>query len=734
MAVAAGGVLIAVGMVAAQSTDPSAKREFDTRSVAAGGGPVVATITVSGATQAVVTESLPTGFTYVSSSLPDNQVRPDPNDDQRIRFVLADSADNPFTYTVTVSQTGSISGKLTADRVDYDVTGHDSVTVQESIDESTDPSAMRAFDTRSVAAGGGPVVATITVSGATQAVVTESLPTGFTYESSSLPDNQVRPDPNDGQRIRFVLADSADNPFTYTVTVSQTGSISGKLTADRVDYDVTGHDSVTVQESIDESTDPSAMRAFDTRSVAAGGGPVVATITVSGATQAVVTESLPTGFTYESSSLPDNQVRPDPNDGQRIRFVLADSADNPFTYTVTVSQAGAISGKLTADRVDYDVTGHDSVTVQESTDESTDPSAKREFDTRSVAAGGGPVVATITVSGATQAVVTESLPTGFTYESSSLPDNQVRPDPNDAQRIRFVLADSADNPFTYTVTVSQTGAISGKLTVDRLDYDVTGHDSVTVQGSTDPSAMREFDTRSVAAGGGPVVATITVSGATQAVVTESLPTGFTYVSSSLPDNQVRPDPNDAQRIRFVLADSADNPFKYSVTVSQTGGISGKLTVDRLEYPVTGHDRVTVGRPVVRPTQPTATATPRPSTGGGGTSRTRRDPTSTPIPRPATATPTPTRTPTAETGTATPTPMPTPTATPTPTPTPTAVPAPVATPTPSPRLPSTGDTLPLWLVPLAILGLLLAIGGALLVANQLLRPKDPRPGHRKSMRG
>ena len=98
--------------------------------------------------------------------------------------------------------------------------------------------------------------------------------------------------------------------------------------------------------------------------VAAGGGPVVATITVSGATQAVVTETLPTGFDYVSSSLPDSQVRPDPNDGQRIRFVLADSADNPFTYTVTVSQAGAISGKLTVDRIEYDVTGDDMVTVR----------------------------------------------------------------------------------------------------------------------------------------------------------------------------------------------------------------------------------------------------------------------------------------------------------------------------------------------------------------------------------
>ena len=331
---------------------------------------------------------------------------------------------------------------------------------------------------------------------------------------------------------------------------------------------------------------------FDTRSVAAGGGPVVATVTVSGATQAVVTETLPAGFTYVSSSLPDSQVRPDPNDGQSIRFVLSGSADNPFTYTVTVSRRGAISGKLTVDRVEYDVTGDNRVTVEES----TGPSAGRVFDTRSVAAGGGPVVATVTVSGATQAVVTETLPAGFTYVSSSLPDSQVRPDPNDGQSIRFVLADSADNPFTYTVTVSQAGAISGKLTVDRVEYDVTGDNMVTVEESTGPSAGRVFDTRSVAAGGGPVVATVTVSGATQAVVTETLPAGFTYVSSSLPDSQVRPDPNDGQSIRFVLADSADNPFTYTVTVSQAGAISGKLTVDRVEYDVTGDDRVTVGAP------------------------------------------------------------------------------------------------------------------------------------------
>ena len=87
---------------------------------------------------------------------------------------------------------------------------------------------------------------------------------------------------------------------------------------------------------------------------------VVVTITVAGATQAVVTETLPSGFTYVESSLSDNQVRPD---GQNYRFVLADSADNPFTYTVAVSQAGTISGKLRVDRVDYPL-DDSSVTIE----------------------------------------------------------------------------------------------------------------------------------------------------------------------------------------------------------------------------------------------------------------------------------------------------------------------------------------------------------------------------------
>ena len=323
--------------------------------------------------------------------------------------------------------------------------------------------------------------------------------------------------------------------------------------------------------------------------------------------------------------------------------------------------------------------------------------------------------------------VTETLPAGFSYVSSSLDAEQ---DSVIGQVVVFTL--QGDSSFTYTVTASNTGGtydFSGTLTdSDKEDHDVGGDSSVTVLG---PRATRSFSPMSVRPSRQVAVTITALDYGSFGRVTETLPTGFRYVSSDLDAEQVSVA---GQAVVFTL--QGDSSFTYTVDATSTVGpyyFAGELRdSDRTDHDVGGADRVTVASPTpVRPTQPTATATPLPSTGtGGGGGSTRRDPTSTPTPRPATPTPVPTSTPTPETGTATPTPMPTPTATPTPT----AVPAPVATPTPSPRLPSTGDTLPLWLVPLAVLGLLLAIGGALLVANQLLRPKDPRPGHGKGLRG
>ena len=411
---------------------------------------------------------------------------------------------------------------------------------------------------------------------------------------------------------------------------------------------------------------PSAIRSFNPAPVAAG-VPVVVTITVSGTARGVVTETLPSGMEYVSSSLPSTQVeRPV---GQDVHFILVESADSPFTYTVTASQTGSISGVLTVDQVPY-VLGVSTLTVEA---DSAAPSATRSFDPEPVAAG-VPVVVTITVSGTARGVVTETLPSGMEYVSSSLPSTQVeRPV---GQDVHFILVESADSPFTYTVTASQTGSISGVLTVDQVPY-VLGVSTVTVEAdSAAPSATRSFDPEPVAAGV-PVVVTITVSGTARGVVTETLPSGMEYVSSSLPSTQVeRPV---GQIVHFILVESADSPFTYTVTASQTGSISGVLTVDQVPY-VLGVSTVTV--------RTRATTTPTGGGGGGGddddgvAATPTPEPTATPEPTVApTATPEPTVAPTA---TPEPTVAPTPTATPEPTvaPTPTATPEPTVAPTPT----------------------------------------------------
>ena len=500
--------------------------------------------------------------------------------------------------------------------------------------------------------------------------------------------------------------------------------------ADRADSVVGGDSRVTVEAAAQPAA--SASRSFDTASVAAGGEVVVTIMATGYGTLGAVTETLPAGFSYVSSSLTDEGEVTEV-DASTVRFTLQ-GADKSFTYTVTASDTAGdydFSGVLRDDdRNDHDVGGASSVTVEAAAPLAA--SASRSFDTASVAAGGEVVVTIMATGYGTLGAVTETLPAGFSYVSSSLVDEGEVTEV-DAVTVRFTLQ-GADKSFTYTVTASSTAGdydFSGTLRdADRADHDVGGASSVTVLG---PRATRSFSPTSVRPGRQVVVTIAATDYGTLGAVTETLPAGFSYVSSSLVDEGEVTEVDDLT-VRFTLQ-GADKAFTYTVNATSTVGtynFSGKLRdSDRNDHDVGGADSVTVARPTVRP-RPTATptATPRPrrpSTSG----TTRPDPTSTPTPR-RTATPTPTPTPTPETAPATPTPVPT--ATPTPTPTPTAVPAPVATPTPSPKLPSTGDTMPLWLIPLAVLGVLLAIGGALLLANQLIGKKGTRAGHRESFRG
>ena len=200
--------------------------------------------------------------------------------------------------------------------------------------------------------------------------VAETLPAGFAYVSSSLDTSQVQ---RTGQEARFTL--QGETSFTYTVTASSeanTYTFSGTLTdSNRIEQAVGGDDTVEVEDDAPapdpmptpgDEQDDGASRAFSPASVAAGGR-VVVTITASNyGGFGRVTETLPGGFAYVSSSLDENQVQ---TTGQQVRFTL--QGDESFTYTVTASRtAGShrFSGTLTdSNRMDDAVGGDSSVRV-----------------------------------------------------------------------------------------------------------------------------------------------------------------------------------------------------------------------------------------------------------------------------------------------------------------------------------------------------------------------------------
>ena len=146
-----------------------------------------------------------------------------------------------------------------------------------------------------------------------------------------------------------------------------------------------------------------------------------------------------------------------------------------------------------------------------------------------------------------------------------------------------------------------TGCVPASLQdVATNDFAQLGLPFCTVAPPVGVTATRSFSPASVAPGG-QVVVTIGVANYGSARgVTETLPDGFTYVSSSLPEGQVTE--VDARTVRFTL--QGETSYTYTVTASETVGtysFSGTLRdFDQNNLAVGGASTVTVssGDPLI----------------------------------------------------------------------------------------------------------------------------------------
>ena len=316
------------------ATGHSATRSFSAASVVIG-GTVDVTIVVDelGAFGGVV-ETLPDGFSYVSTSLADEPEI----DGQEVTFAIF--GEDSFTYTVQAPETVgtySFSGVVKDNELDSnDVGGATDLMVTPSAGE-----ASRSFSASTVAAG-GELTVTVTASEYGQfGQVVETVPAGFVFVSTSLED----PPWISGRMLGFSLF--GEESFTYTVTASRTlgdTDFSGVIKDEiRMEATVGGDSTVTVEAAAAAHT---ATRSADSRVDA--GAEVTVTIALEGLGGfGQVTETLPAGFAYVSSSLADEQV--ESADGTVTFTILGEDS---FTYTVTASDMdgeNALSGSAAND-------------------------------------------------------------------------------------------------------------------------------------------------------------------------------------------------------------------------------------------------------------------------------------------------------------------------------------------------------------------------------------------------
>ncbi len=247
--VVAGGLALALASLvlwqdAVQADGHSATRSFAEPTVAPGGEIEVTIAVADHGGFGQVAETLPDGFSYVSTSLEGQ----DSVSGQTVTFTLL--GDDSVTYTVTASDvagTYSFEGVVRDSNQDERMVGGDSTVTVEI--ETVDAEANRSLSTDEVLLGedgAGNVVVTIAAEYGMFGQIVEMVPAGFRYVRSSHPADAVSVN---GQTITFTLL--GESSVAYTVSPADTPgsySFSGVLTdEDRMEHGIGGDSTVTIR-------------------------------------------------------------------------------------------------------------------------------------------------------------------------------------------------------------------------------------------------------------------------------------------------------------------------------------------------------------------------------------------------------------------------------------------------------------------------------------------------------
>ncbi len=571
----------------------------------------------SDATGVTVADTLPAGVTYVSATSSQGTVSASGGILTAALGNLAHGAQATITIAVdvdpsargTLVNTASVSGNET----ETDLTNNeDEVSTQVNtsidlvIDKSGTPDPVRAGETMTyqlTVTNAGP-------SNATGVTVVDTLPAGVTFVSGTASQGTVTAA---GGVVTANLGNLAVGAQATVILSAAVGSsVRGTLLNEAT---VSGNETETILTNNTDEVSTQVSTLIDLAIDKTGspdpvtpGQRLTYTLTVtnagpSDATGVQVIDTLPSGVVFVSATSSQGTVN---GSGSTVTAALGNLADGgQATITVLADVAAAASGTLVNAAT---VSGTETETNLNNNTDQVSTTVQPRIDLAIIKAdspdpvvAGGSLTYTLSVvnngpSTATGVTVTDTLPTGLTYQSATTTQGTVNRSGNTVTASVGQLASGATATVTILVTVDAAtlGTITNVATVTGNETETNtannqDDEPTLVQAQVDLT-ITKTDAADPVTAGGQLTYTLVVtnngpSSATGVVVTDTLPTALTFVSGSSTSGTVSHASQvvtaavgnlaSGQSATITLVAQVDQQF--SGTITNTASVTGNET-------------------------------------------------------------------------------------------------------------------------------------------------------------
>ena len=477
------------------TTDRSLVKTVDNAAPAVGSNVVFTLVATnngpSDGTGITVTDLLPAGYTYVSSTPPAGTTYDATTGLWNIG-TMTNASTATLTITATVNATGPYGNTATISGAENDPTPGNNTSTSTPIPVPTsDVSLSKTVDNTNPAVGSNVVFTLVATnngpSQATGVAVTDLLPAGYTYVSSTPPAGTTY-NPTTGLWNIGTITNAATTTLTITATVNATGPYANAASINGTENDPTpGNNTSTSTPVPTPTTDRSLVKTVDIANPAVGSNVVFTLVATnngpSNGTGITVTDLLPAGYTYVSSTPPAGTTY-NPATGLWNIGTMTNAATATLTITATVNASGPYANTATITGTENDPTpGNNTSTSTPAPGAVSDRAIVKTVNNATPAAGTNVVFTLVATnngpSDGTGIIVTDLLPSGYTYVSATPPAETTYTAATGIWNIG-ALTNGSSSTLTITARVNGSGIYTNSATISGTENDaVTGNNTAT---------------------------------------------------------------------------------------------------------------------------------------------------------------------------------------------------------------------------------------------------------------